>query len=121
MAPPPKAKLHTTTGRLKNINSSYTSTSSSSASSSNRSANANSSNHSNVTNSGSNINPAALENRINAAESTAIEQFEIELYWCIQTLENSLNSGKLNPKQGKMLNFIFEYNIELKFLCILFY
>lgn len=88
MPPPPKAKLHKSTGRLKNINSSYAN-SSSSASSNNRLANASSS------------TPIALENRNNAVEVPAIEQFELELYWCIQTLENSLSSGKLNPKQGK--------------------
>lgn len=97
MPPPPKAKLHKSTGRLKNINSSYAN-SSSSANSSNRSANATNSNSSNVPSTASN-NP--IENRNNAIESPAVEQFELELYWCIQTLENSLNSGKLNPKQGE--------------------
>lgn len=29
------------------------------------------------------------------------EQFELELCWCIQTLETSLATGKLNAKQGK--------------------
>lgn len=33
--------------------------------------------------------------------SDAERQFMIELYWCIHQLENSLNSGKLNQKQGK--------------------
>lgn len=100
MPPPPKAKLHKSTGRLKNINSSYVNSSSSVNSSGNRSANANSSTSSNVSSTGSS-NAMALEHRTNAAESTAMEQFELELYWCIQTLENSINSGKLNQKQGK--------------------
>lgn len=104
MPPPPKAKLHKTTGRLKNINSSY-SNSSSSVNSSNRSANATSSTNSNVSNSGSN-NATALENRSNAAETTSMEQFELELYWCIQTLENSINSRKLNQKQGNVQSLI---------------
>uniref|UniRef100_A0A0K8TR65 Uncharacterized protein n=1 Tax=Tabanus bromius TaxID=304241 RepID=A0A0K8TR65_TABBR len=29
------------------------------------------------------------------------QQFELELYWCIQQLENSLNSGKLNQRQSQ--------------------
>lgn len=30
------------------------------------------------------------------------EQFETELCWCIQELQKSLNSGKLNQKQGEI-------------------
>lgn len=91
--PPPRAKLHKNTGRLKNINSSYTS----SSSSGNRQNpvpinNANSSNTE-----PRNETPAGASN---SGDSSAIEQFELELYWCIQTLENSLSSGKLQAKQG---------------------
>lgn len=101
MPPPPKAKLHRTTGRLKNLNNSNENSSSniSHVSGNNRPANSSNSN-ANVPNSGSN-NVLGLENLNNPTESSANEQFELELYWCIQTLENSLNSGKLNPKQGK--------------------
>lgn len=28
------------------------------------------------------------------------QQFQIELYWCIQQLQTALASGKLNNKQG---------------------
>lgn len=31
----------------------------------------------------------------------AEQQFQVELCWCIQQLQTTLNSGKLNPKQGK--------------------
>lgn len=95
--PPPKAKLHKNTGRLKNINSSH----GNSMLSGNRE-------HQVVTNtlnSRSNTRNEVSASGNNSAESPAIEQFELELYWCIQTLENSLNSGKLNAKQGKIFNF----------------
>lgn len=29
------------------------------------------------------------------------QQFEVELCWCIQQLQNALKSGKLNEKQGE--------------------
>lgn len=32
----------------------------------------------------------------------AIQQFELELCWCIQQLQAGLKSGKLNPKQGEL-------------------
>lgn len=95
--PPPKVKLHKTTGRLKKINITYTSSS------------ANDNRENQVTLNNQNI-PNAQANRdrndvsttrsIPAAESPASEQFELEVYWCIQTIENSLSSGKLNAKQG---------------------
>lgn len=36
----------------------------------------------------------------------ADRQLELELCWCIQTMETSINSGKLNAKQGINLNLI---------------
>lgn len=93
--PPPKAKLHKNTGRLKNINSSYVNSSSS----------GNRGNQVAVINQSTpNIqsrNEASPVGASNAIDSSAIEQFELELYWCIQTLENSLSSGQLTAKQGK--------------------
>lgn len=31
------------------------------------------------------------------------EQFQSELYWCINQLQHALSLGKLNSKQGKFL------------------
>lgn len=36
-------------------------------------------------------------------QQNAQEKFELELAWCIQRLEASLNSGKLNQKQSKSI------------------
>lgn len=98
--PPPKAKLHKNTGRLKNISNSHDNS-------------VRSGNRENQVNNQNNRNTQADQSRgitrnvvtasgNSSADSPAIEQFELELYWCIQTLENSLSSGKLNAKQGKM-------------------
>lgn len=35
------------------------------------------------------------------SSSSLEEQFELELYWCVQQLEVTLQTGKLNPKQSK--------------------
>lgn len=35
------------------------------------------------------------------------QQFQIELYWCIQQLQTALSSGKLNNKQGLYILPIF--------------
>lgn len=95
--PPPKAKLHQSTGRLKNINNSYTNNSTS--------------NNQAVGNNQNNRNTQTDRNRVNnrnnnaptmvvgsgpstgSGESPAIEQFELELYWCIQ-VSNPLNFHK---------------------------
>ncbi|XP_067006199.1 UPF0488 protein CG14286 [Anabrus simplex] len=34
-------------------------------------------------------------------KSEADQQFELELYWCIQQLENTLVTKKMNPKQAQ--------------------
>lgn len=113
MPQPPKAKLHTKTGRVKNINKTYTSSSSSTATHTN-----NESNPRNNTSGNSSSQPAQRldsvpsSNSTNSTSSTsgsgidsrAIEQFELELCWCIQTLEKSIESGKLSAKQSKSPN-----------------
>lgn len=103
--PPPKARLHKSTGRLKNISNYNSST----ASNSENRVNTNNtiiSNQSNNQNSGNILNdlPTASTNQ---TDSTAIEQFELELYWCIQTLDSSLHSGKLTSKQGNLVFISF--------------
>lgn len=40
-------------------------------------------------------------------DSDNVRQFELELAWCIQTMEGSLNGGKLNAGQG---NFVLLLN-----------
>lgn len=107
--PPPKAKLHKNTGRLKNINSTRVDSSSSANRASQTTTTTNNSNNLNIasaanaraTQNSNNVRSAVPAIQTNPTESPAIEQFELELYWCIQTLENSLGSGKLNAKQGK--------------------
>lgn len=98
--PPPKAKLHKNTGRLKNINSSHSSPLSSTRS---NPSTVNTSNQPNIVQSDRNRANELPANGPSSTNSPATEQFELELYWCIQTLENSLRSGKLNAKQGKTL------------------
>lgn len=106
--PPPKAKLHKSTGRLKNISNSRSSSSSANRENQPTTNSSSSSNNPNTqSRGGGSVRqelPAARTNPTNSTnptDSPAIEQFELELYWCIQTLENSLSSGKLNAKQGK--------------------
>lgn len=45
-------------------------------------------------------------NTLSELDSESVRQFELELAWCIQTMESSLNGGKLNASQGESL-FIF--------------
>lgn len=102
--PPPRAKLHNSTGRKKNLYNN--SSSSSSIPTQENRVNTNTANNSNTRNSG-NIRsdvPTASRTIATTTDTPAIEQFELELCWCIQTLENSLNSGKLNSKQGKFFS-----------------
>lgn len=101
---PPKAKLHSKTGRLKNINKTYTSTTNSS-----NSMNRTSTSRTMSQVSETNQNETATTTQTSTEASTsnnlrdtpATEQFELELCWCIQTLEKSIESGKLNEKQGE--------------------
>lgn len=68
--PPQRAKLHKTTGKLKTIPNLAQSPSTSSQPSTSR-----------------------------EEDSESTRQFEIELCWCIQQYQLSIDSGKLNPKQ----------------------
>lgn len=70
--PPQRAKLHKTTGKLKTIPKLSTSPSS------------------------SNQQPSTSRTE---EDSESTRQFEIELCWCIQQFQISIDSGKLNPKQ----------------------
>lgn len=50
----------------------------------------------------------------------AQEKFELELAWCIQRLEETLNSGKLNQKQSKihhlrLFSSLYQYNFFFTF------
>lgn len=112
--PPPKAKLHKNTGRLKNINSTRVDSSSANRASQTTTTTNNSNNlniasaaNARATQNSNNVRSAVPAIQTNPTESPAIEQFELELYWCIQTLENSLGSGKLNAKQGKGKHMIW--------------
>lgn len=82
MPAPPRNKLYNKTGKHKTIHTSYGASSS--------------------------APPAApVDNNSSAAavpfvpDTEADRQLELELCWCIQTLETSLDTGKLNAKQGK--------------------
>ncbi|KAL9704669.1 hypothetical protein quinque_008187 [Culex quinquefasciatus] len=79
--PPPKAKLHKNTGKLKTIpKHSGTPPRPAPASSSN--------------------GPATASDA--AGPSEADRQFELELYWCIQQLENSLNAPHIRDNSKKV-------------------
>lgn len=99
--PPPKAKLHKNTGRLKNITSSHGNSPSTGNRENPTSVNNQNNPNTQVERNRTNIRNDGQANTNNSGDTPAIEQFELELYWCIQTLENSLASGKLNAKQGK--------------------
>ncbi|XP_031616722.1 UPF0488 protein C8orf33 homolog [Contarinia nasturtii] len=100
--PPPKAKLHSSTGRLKNITTSSTSNSNESQQNvSNRNISNTQTNRNSVPSNERGIEPRDQLDQAREQLNQAVEQFELELYWCIQTLENSLSSGKLNAKQAQ--------------------
>lgn len=110
---PPKAKLHSKTGRLKNINKTYTSATNSSNSVNRTSVlvTARTMPQTNETNQNAiatqrvaTTTTATTEPSTsnNIRDTAATEQFELELCWCIQTLEKSIESGKLNDKQGEL-------------------
>lgn len=84
----PPAKLHNKTGRLKNINKSYTNPIQGTTT------------PSNTANTTTTTAPPNVTATNNGLDAVAIEQFELELCWCIQTLEKSLELNKLNAKQG---------------------
>lgn len=110
---PLKAKLHNKTGRVKNLNKSHINTLNSGPNGESTSQNAHSSTTSyariqHPTESNRSVNETATHDTTPASssgtisDSPAIEQFELELCWCIQTLEKSIELGKLNPKQSKI-------------------
>lgn len=118
--PPQKAKLHTKTGKLKSINKAYSfpTNASSNASTVNTGPGMGRSTASiirptiasNTTNTSiqTDVQPSTSATTSNATalvtnaghDTEVDQQFELELCWCIQSMENSLNSGKLSAKQG---------------------
>lgn len=104
--PPRKAKLHSTTGKLKEINKTYSTPAPASSSSSARNATQSSVNGA-VTETAlpASADMSAMSSRPAGHDSAAEQQFELELYWCIQNLEKTLQAGTLNAKQGKFATF----------------
>lgn len=106
--PPPKARLHSKTGKLKTINKSYTSSGTNSPSAVNISGRSRqnlpttSTNHSGTQTESTiaNANGNAVAPNTAITDTLATQQFELELCWCIQTMEKSLESGNLAAKQG---------------------
>lgn len=85
MPPPPRVRLHNKTGKLKNI--------------SNKNDNLPRPNINSLQS-----NPIASTS--SSADSSAsnelnLQQFELELCWCIQNLEKSLGSPSITPKVGR--------------------
>lgn len=39
---------------------------------------------------------------ISDTDRNTVQQFELELQWCIQQLEGALSTNKMSPKQGTM-------------------
>lgn len=104
--PPPKARLHSKTGKLKTINKSYSS-SSSSGQETGSSASSRRNNRvveitvtQNEARNNTSAPAASSAPSPIASTSDAMQQFEIELCWCIQTMEKSLESGGISAKQG---------------------
>lgn len=107
--PPRRVKLHSSTGKLKEINKAYTlpsGPSNSNSTSASRPANGTS------TTTQTSVPPPELSatqspemstgaTPASSHDSDADQQFELELYWCIQTLEKSIQSGSLSARQGK--------------------
>lgn len=122
--PPRKAKLHSSTGKLKTINKAYTlpsgsppSSATSSTSNTNRSndtaaprsqAGSNAVTQTNMQHSVTTEVPEINDRVVSIAshDTEADQQFELELCWCIQTLEKSLEASNLSAKQGRHRNAI---------------
>lgn len=64
--------------------------------------------------------PQPSTSQTNPEQREAQEKFEIELAWCIQRLEETLNSGKLNQNQKQCKNINF-YRFSLNFIIFFFY
>lgn len=101
MPPPPRAKLYGKSGKHKSINQSYDSPPSTSVAAASSTTNV--------------VGPLTTQN----TDSDADRQFELELCWCIQTLEASLDSGKLNAKAGKQIEFYATFPICVLIIFIL--
>lgn len=55
-----------------------------------------------------NLDEAGTSDQV-ASETAEMQQFEIELCWCIQQLQTALKSGKLNSKQSmKIVVYIYK-------------
>lgn len=50
---------------------------------------------------------SSSSNTSNELDSENVRQFELELAWCIQTMESSLSGGKLNGSQGLPTTHIY--------------
>lgn len=74
--PPPKLKLYKT-GKLKTINKPQSTETARPT-----------------------VHSDTSSNSSSQLDSESVQQFELELAWCIQTMESSLNTGKLNASQG---------------------
>lgn len=77
--PPPKARLHKTTGKLKAIPKSAPTIASRAA-----------------------ANASSDDTVAQSSPSESDRQFELELYWCIQQLENSLNAPHIRENNKKV-------------------
>lgn len=44
-------------------------------------------------------------------DSENVRQFELELAWCIQTMESSLSAGKLNAGQGMPISHRYTFDM----------
>lgn len=96
--PPPKARLHNKTGKLKNINKTYSSSGPAGQETSSNSSRRNNRAAENTVLQSEAASPAAPSPT--ASSSDIAQQFEIELCWCIQTMEKSLEAGNISAKQG---------------------
>lgn len=113
MPPPPRARLHSKTGKLKNINKTYSSASTiPSSAAESHSGNASRRNIrvaenpvvQNETESSTNTPDASASASTVADSSESLQQFEMELCWCIQTMEKSLEAGNVTAKQGTVFS-----------------
>lgn len=104
--PPRKAKLHSSTGKLKTINKAYSLPSGPATGP----PTAPPSSRVQATSTQTQLDapaasPPPAQNNIVATaashDSTADQQFELELCWCIQSMEKTLEAANLTAKQGK--------------------
>lgn len=124
--PPPKARLHNKTGKLKNINKAYSIPSSGGQETSGNSSRRNNRTAENtVTQSVARTNPSTSTPSTPtlspiASSSDTTQQFEIELCWCVQTLEKGLEAGNISAKQGLCVRECVQFYQAAKFHTSLF-